>query len=69
MTSKPLPTHNYTVRAEPEQDLNYQESTMEIQPLDKIQAGGAVENALKIFLVAAALTSANSWLFTSRISF
>lgn len=40
MTFKPLPTHNYTVRAEPEQDLNYQENTMKIQSLDKIKGGG-----------------------------
>lgn len=47
MTFKPLPTHNYTVRAEPEQDLNYQENTMKIQSLDKIKWGGEVENGLK----------------------
>lgn len=71
MTFKPLPTHNYTVRAEPEQDLNYQEHTMKIQSLDKIkEVGGSTGEWLKnLFLVAAAFTSANSWLFTLHIWF
>lgn len=72
MTFKPLPTHNYTVRAEPEQDLNYQENTMKIQSLDKIkgEGGGNSGEWLKnLFLVAVAFTSANSWLFTLHVSF